>query len=167
MSLVLITGGSGLIGRALQIRLEEKGHDVAVLSRKGNKNRGKTSFAWDIERGEIDREALNNSEYIIHLAGANIGAKRWTRKRKREIRSSRIDSTHLLFANLDQQKNKLKAFISSSAIGYYGATNSDHIFSETDPPSSDFLGQICRDWEHAADQFPGGLSLLPGRTALS
>jgi len=167
MSHVLITGGSGLIGQALKIRLEEKGYEVALLSRGGKKVYHTECFAWDIARGEIDREALNSSDYIIHLAGANIGAKRWTSRRKREIRASRIDSTNLIFANLDKQGKKLKAFISSSAIGYYGAVSSEHIFTEADPPSDDFLGQTCRDWEHAADQISeSGIRTVKIRTGI-
>jgi len=167
MSRVLITGGSGLIGQALRIKLEEKGYEVALLGRRVSKNKSVANFTWDIARGDIDKEALNTSDYIIHLAGANIGAKRWTRKRKQEIRDSRIDSTNLLYANTDRQNTKLKAFISSSAIGYYGAINSEHIFNEADPPSDDFLGQICRDWEYAADQFTGaGIRTVKIRTGI-
>lgn len=167
MSRVLITGGSGLIGQDLRIRLEERGYKVALLSRSARKARQTKSFTWDIDKGEIDRDALNNSDYIIHLAGANIGALRWTRKRKQEIRSSRIDSIDLIFNNLDLQQKKLKAFISSSAIGYYGAINSEHIFNETDPPSGDFLGRTCKEWEDAADRFAeAGIRTVKIRTGI-
>jgi uncharacterized protein (TIGR01777 family) len=167
MSRVLITGGSGLIGQDLRIRLEEKGYEVAQLTRSARKDRQTISYAWDIDRGEIDRDALNNSDYIIHLAGANIGALRWTPKRKQEIRASRIDSIDLIFNNLDLQQKKLKAFISSSAIGYYGAINSEHIFNETDPPSGDFLGRTCKDWEDAADRFAeAGIRTVKIRTGI-
>lgn len=166
MARVLITGGSGLIGQALRIRLEEMGNEVVLLSRNGKKDRSNASFTWDIERGGIDKEALNESDYIIHLAGANIGAKRWTRKRKEEIRTSRIDSTNLIFSKLPAQK-KLKAFISASAIGYYGAISSEHIFTEADPPSDDFLGRTCRDWENVADQFmESGIRTVKIRTGI-
>lgn len=161
---VLITGGSGLIGQALRIRLEKEGYEVAFLSRKTKKY---NSFTWDIERGTIDREALIQSDYIIHLTGANIGARRWTNKRKKEIRSSRIDSTNLLYAHIEKQNKKPKAFISASAIGYYGAVTSKQIFTETDPPSSDFLGHICRGWEDAADQFTkSGIRTVKIRTGI-
>lgn len=153
MERVLITGGRGLIGQNLRIRLEEQGYEVVLLSRGGGKDLSKESLTWDIYRGEIDRDALNTCDYIIHLAGANMGALRWTRKRKKEILDSRIKSANLIFNNLDQQNRKLKAFISASAIGYYGAINSDHIFKEADPSSRDFLGQTCKLWEDAADQF--------------
>ena len=167
MARVLISGGSGLIGQVLRIRLEEKGYDVALLGRSSKKDHGTASFAWDITKGEIDTEALNNCDYIIHLAGANIGAKRWTPKRKQEIRVSRIDSANLLYANLDKQKTKLKAFISSSAIGYYGAISSEHVFKEADPPADDFLGRVCRDWEQAADQFKeSGIRTVKIRTGI-
>ncbi|MEA3460906.1 MAG: TIGR01777 family oxidoreductase [Bacteroidota bacterium] len=149
---VLITGGSGLIGQTLRIKLEEKGYEVILLSRN-KKIQDTASIAWDIDRNEIDREALNSCDYIIHLAGANIGAKRWTRKRKQEILDSRIKSAELIFHNIDLQNKKLKAFVSASAIGYYGAITSEHIYNEVDPPAGDFLGQTCEKWELAADRF--------------
>lgn len=167
VSKILITGGSGLIGQDLRIRLEEKGYEVALLTRSARKDRQTKAYAWNIDRGEIDRDALNNSDYIIHLAGANIGAKRWTRKRKQEIRASRIDSIGLIFNYLDPKQKKLKAFITASGIGYYGAVNSEHIFNEADPPSGDFLGRTCKDWEDAADRFAeAGIRTVKIRTGI-
>ena len=116
MSRVLITGGSGLIGQELRIRLEEKGYEVVLLRRRSKKVPQTKGGIWDVDRGEIDRKALNSSDFIIHLAGANIGAKRWTQKRKKEIRASRIETCHFLFDNLDRQNNKLRAFISASLL---------------------------------------------------
>ncbi len=131
MSSVLISGGSGLIGQHLCKKLQEHGYEVAILSRSSKPNTHTPSYFWDIDRNEIDREAINNCDFIIHLAGVNIGEKRWTTRRKQEILNSRVKSIDLIFNNLDK-KNKLKAFISASAIGYYGALTSEHIFTETD-----------------------------------
>jgi len=167
MSSVLISGGSGLVGRHLCKKLQETGYDVAILSRSPNPNTLPPSYSWDIDRNEIDREAINNCDFIIHLAGVNIGAKRWTTKRKQAILNSRIKSADLIFNNIDKQNNKLIAFISASAVGYYGALTSEKIFSETDSAASDFLGETCNLWEQAADRFTGiGIRTVKIRTGV-
>lgn len=153
METVLITGGSGLIGKRLAKKLEERGYNVSVLGRSRSKGLQFPHYHWDIDNNEIDEEAIASADYIIHLAGAGIGDKRWTSKRKQQIIDSRIKSATLLFDEVRKQNKKLKGFISSSAIGYYGAKTSDKIFVETDAPADDFLGQICLEWEQAADRF--------------
>lgn len=166
MSRVLISGGSGLVGRHLCKKLQEKGYEVAILSRSSKPDAQTPSYYWDIDRNEIDREAINNCDFIIHLAGVNIGEKRWTRNRKKEILNSRVKSIDLILNNLDK-KNKLKAFISSSAVGYYGALTSEHIFTEADDAATDFLGETCSLWEQAADRFTGiGIRTVKIRTGV-
>lgn len=150
---VLITGGTGLIGRELSKKLLHKGYEVAVLSRNKKKNAEIITYEWDPENREIEKDAIETSDYIIHLAGANISAKRWTKKRKQEIVESRVRTADLLFNKVKQTENKIKAFISASAINYYGTVTSDRIFSEDDPPASDFLGETCRRWEESAGKF--------------
>ncbi len=153
MSRVLIAGGTGLIGRHLSKSLQEHGYEVAILSRNRSNLSHIRSYSWDLNQNEIQIEALNNCDYIINLAGENIGAKRWTRKRKQEILESRTKSSKLIFDNLKKEKHKLRTFITASAIGYYGAETSDHIYRESDRSARDFLGQTCSKWEQAADQF--------------
>jgi len=166
MSNVLISGGSGLVGQHLCKSLQEKGYDVAILSRSSKPKTHTPSYYWDINRNDIDIEAINNCDFIIHLAGVNIGEKRWTRKRKIEILNSRVKSIDLIFKNLDK-KNKLKAVISASAVGYYGAHTTEKIFSETDSSSNDFLGETCSLWEQAADKFTGiGIRTVKIRTGV-
>ncbi len=152
-SRVLITGGTGLIGQQLGIRLQQRGYEVALLGRRKSSHSDTLFYTWNPDQNEIDRDAINSCDYIIHLAGANIGAKRWTKQRREEIISSRVKSIDLIFNNLSKSSPKLKAFISASATGYYGAITSEKIFSETDPPAGDFLGQVCEKWEDAADKF--------------
>jgi len=167
ISRVLITGGSGLIGQQLCNRLQQKGYEVALLGRSNSPYTNTLSYTWNLHRNEIDKDAINACDFIIHLAGTNIGAKRWTSKRKEDIISSRIKSIDLIFNNLNKNNSKLKAFISASAIGYYGAITSEHIFSETDPPANDFLGQVCEEWEQAADQFSSlGIRTVKLRTGV-
>ena len=153
MSRVLITGGSGLIGQSLGKSLQRAGHEVSILSRKGSPDSPIPSHFWDVEGQQISKELVNTCDYIVHLAGANMGGRRWTPARKKVIVNSRIKSAKLIYDHLDPVNSRLKAFITSSAIGYYGARTSDRIFIETDPPAEDFLGKTCRDWEAAADRF--------------
>jgi uncharacterized protein (TIGR01777 family) len=153
MATVLITGGSGLIGRNLSRRLQERGYEIAFLSRTTGKDQHIPTYIWDIDKSEIDAESIASADYIIHLSGTNIGAKRWTDKRRQQIVDSRVRSAELIFDAVKNQDKKLKAFISASATGYYGAVTSDEIFRESDQPGNDFLGRICREWEQVADRF--------------
>ena len=150
---VLITGGSGLIGRYLTSLLLSEGYKVSHLSRKSNQFGRVRVFRWDPEKGILDPNVFEGIDYIIHLAGANIGEKRWTKARKKEIISSRVDSAKLLLKVVRDNTIDLKGFISASAIGYYGSLTSEHIYTEEDPPAADFLGNTCREWEEEADRF--------------
>jgi uncharacterized protein (TIGR01777 family) len=167
MATVLISGGSGLIGKALTKKLLAKGYIVKLLSRRKTEVQNDCHFQWDIESQFIEKEAVANTDYIIHLAGENIGKKRWTSARKQEILKSRLQSTQLLFNAIKENNFPLKAFISASAIGYYGAVSSEHIFDETDENASDFLGKTCHLWENAVDQFQTlGIRTLKLRTGV-
>jgi uncharacterized protein (TIGR01777 family) len=150
---ILITGGSGLIGRYLTSVFLSEGYSVSHLSRNANHFGKVRVYRWDPEKRFIDNSALEGTDYIIHLAGANIGEKRWSKLRKDEIVRSRIESANLLYKAVNQNGKKIKAFISASAIGYYGSFTSEHIFTETDAPEKDFLGTTCKMWEDAADKF--------------
>jgi uncharacterized protein len=152
MEIVLITGGSGLIGHQLSKKLKERGYEVAFLSRKKKLLPGITVYNWDLKKHEIEKEAIELSDHIIHLAGANVSSKRWSKKRKKIIVESRTKSAELLFERV-KNTGHLKTFISSSAIGFYGTLTSDKIFTEADPPGHDFLAETCRLWEEAADKF--------------
>jgi uncharacterized protein (TIGR01777 family) len=164
---VLITGGSGLVGRYLTTLLLLKGYKVSHLSRTGKSPNNITVFRWDPENSYIDDGALTRADYLVHLAGANIGEKRWTEARKKEIVRSRVDSAKFLFEKIREDPVRLKAFISASAIGYYGSETSERIFTEDDPPGTDFLGSTCRQWEEAADLFAvGGTRTVKIRTGV-
>ena len=153
MATVLITGGTGLVGRHLCKRLQEKGYDVAVLSRTRKQEAAILTYTWDLDKKEIEKEAIDTADFIIHLAGANIGDKRWTAKRKQLIIDSRVKTGQLIFSKTKEQNKDLQVFISASAIGYYGTITSDKIFTETDPSSDDFLGDTCKQWEQMTDRF--------------
>jgi uncharacterized protein len=164
---VLITGGSGLIGSNLTSRLLNDGFNIVHLSRRSQNIRGVKTIVWDPEKGKIYGALPEKIDAVIHLAGASIGEKRWTESRKKEIISSRVDTARLLFRILQEQNNLPLAFITASAIGYYGSLTSDRIFSEDDEPADDFLGNTCRLWEEAADQFmANGVRTVKIRTAV-
>lgn len=147
---ILITGASGLIGKRLTEMLLKKGYQVAHLSRS-KKSGLVPSFVWDVEAGVIDTASLEGVETIIHLAGAGVADKRWSRSRKEEILESRLKSTQLLFDTLSKNPNQVKNFISASAIGYYGF-GQDEVFVEASPFGDDFLAKVTRAWEEEVDK---------------
>lgn len=150
MSRVLITGGTGLVGTRLSELLQERNHEVIILSRNPKE---KNEFKWDIANNYIDEKAFENLDYIIHLAGAGIADEKWTKKRKKIIIDSRVETANLVFRKINEKNVKLKGFISASGIGYYGAVTSSIIFTENDDAGNDFLGDVCEKWENAAHQF--------------
>ncbi len=153
MAQVLISGGTGLVGKALCEKLQAKGYDIAILSRSKKNNKTFKTYLWDPQNNQIDPKAIASSDYIIHLAGANIADKKWTTSRKKLILDSRVQSADLIFNEVKKQEKEMMAFISASAVGCYGAITSDKIFTEEDSFADDFLGHTCQKWEQAAEQF--------------
>jgi len=152
MNRVIVTGSSGLIGGILSEFLTNNNFEVIKLSRSKRHN-SKNTFIWGVDSNFIEKEALENIDYVIHLAGAGIADKRWTDKRKKEIIDSRVESTNLLFDKLNMSGTNLKAFISASATGYYGAVTNNNVYKEEDQPGNDFLADVCEKWETAALKF--------------
>ncbi|MGE5406096.1 MAG: TIGR01777 family oxidoreductase [Methanosarcina sp.] len=166
-SSVLITGGSGLIGKYLTSFLLAEGYSVSHLSRGSDQFGRVRVHRWDPAKKILDPVVLSSVDYIIHLAGANLGDGRWTANRKSEIISSRVDSARLLYDTVIQNDIKIKGFISASGISCYGTRTTDHIFTEEDPVADDFLGMVCRKWEEAADLFAlDGIRTVKIRTAV-
>lgn len=153
MEKVLITGGSGLIGEHLIPKLKADGFEVAILSRSRKGNPPVKTYLWVIEKQEIEEGAFDDVNHIIHLAGANLGEKRWSEKRKQLLVDSRAKTAGFLFQKFNETGKKLKTYVSASAIGYYGSITSEKIFSEDDPAADDFLGKLCSEWEKSADLF--------------
>lgn len=158
MATILITGGTGMIGKTLSAALLNKGYDVIVLTRNLNKVKSKNEkekidyAEWDPEKQIIDENAISKSDHIIHLSGANVGEKRWTKRRKKEILISRIDSSNLIVESLKRIPNHIKTVVSASAIGYYGPDrNKNPGFTETDNSFTDFLGNTCKQWEESME----------------
>ena len=153
MEKVLVIGGTGLVGKTLCSKLEQKGYEVSILSRSKNLVNSSSICYWNPNNNEIDIESLKSVDYIINLAGANISSQRWTKKRKKLIIDSRINPGLLILKTLKDKKIKIKAYISASAIGFYGAETSDKIFIENDLPADDFLGKVCQEWENTTSRF--------------
>lgn len=167
MKTVLISGGTGVVGARLSHQLKEKGYDVNILSRSENSDSIFKTYIWDTNKNYIDPKSIANADYIVHLAGAGIADKRWTDERKRIIIDSRVDSANLLFNAVKSNPNKVKAFISASGVGNYGAITTEHIFIESDPSHNDFLGKTCAVWEASADQFEAlGMRTVKIRTGM-
>lgn len=155
MRRVLIAGGTGFVGKQLIDFLVGKGYSIHVLTRKpmANPLENICFFRWDIERQYIDKKAFEGVEILINLTGANIGEKRWTNDRKKEIIDSRIKSINLLYQYISENKFNINTFISSSAVGFYGAVTTDKTFAETSESGNDFLASVCQKWENAALEF--------------
>ena len=165
---VLLTGGTGFIGKHLTDVLIENGFTVSVLSRSSRKNTSSiTYYKWNLKDDFIEKDAILNADYVIHLAGEGIVEKRWTKRRKKAILDSRVKPIDLIFSILKENNKTLDAFISASAVGIYGAVTSQEICTENTPPANDFLGMTCQKWEAAADQITSlGIRTVKIRTGI-
>lgn len=173
MSTVLITGGTGMIGKHLTKMLLNKGYEVIVLSRNPssvNSHLSSLSYAeWNIENQTIDATAISKADYIIHLAGASVAEKRWTAKRKKEIIESRTQSSALIVKALKEIPNHVKAVVSISAIGWYGADTKEslqHGFNEDANADTEFLGITCKAWEESIEPVALNKRLVKLRTGI-
>lgn len=165
---ILITGGSGFVGKHLTQLLIDSGYTVSILSRSKKVDTVNIFYyTWDIRNGVIEEDAVLKADYVIHLAGANIAEKRWTEARKEVIINSREESAKLILSVVKKYDKKLEAFISASGIGIYGAVNGEAVCTESTRPANDFLGVTCQKWEAAADKFEQlGIRTVKVRTGL-
>lgn len=152
MAKVLITGGSGLVGRSLSKLLTDSGHEVVHLSRTVSGAETYKTYKWDLDRMELDPDALHQVDHIVHLAGAGVADKKWTDQRKKLILDSRVESLKLLHQSIKDHQVKLRSFISASAIGYYGSDTGDTNLKEDAPAGNDFLAAVVKAWEAEADK---------------
>jgi hypothetical protein len=154
---IVITGGSGFIGRRLVARLLEQGDQVLVLTRRLEQARrilGESPnlklLPYDPYQPQAWAAALEGYEGIVNLAGEPLASSRWTETKKKEIRRSRVETTQALVQALASLNQKPQVMISSSAVGYYGSHPAGELLTETDPPAQDFLAGVCQAWEAAA-----------------
>lgn len=152
---VLITGGSGLIGKALTKRLLTEGHEVNILTRKVTNKTDAKEFFWNSQ--SVDSKAFEGVEVLVHLAGAGIADKKWTSERKQEIINSRVKSIELIGEKY--AGSSLRAIIGGSAIGYYGGDSGETQNNENSPHGNDFMAECCVKWEKAEEDFAKKLNL--------
>ena len=157
---IAITGSSGLIGAALVGFLKSEGHTVQRLVRRAPI--APDEVQWDPKTGFVDLEPLRGVDAVIHLAGAGVGDKRWSKKYKAEILNSRLLGTTAIANAVNELKPQV--FISSSAIGWYGESGNRAVV-ESDRVGDDFLAAVCREWEGAAD-IATGVRTVKLRTGL-
>lgn len=154
---VLITGATGMVGQALTRSLLQQGYLVIAYTRQLKKAHAcfaphpALSFAhWDPAAGQLDKEALQKADHMVHLAGEGVADQRWTAARKEAIRNSRVQSGLLLTQALRETGHRPQSFIGASAIGWYGPDEGASTvlpFTESAPSDSSFLGATCSDWE--------------------
>ncbi len=160
MQTIGITGGTGFIGKHLARLLTGNGYRTVIFTRDMHKVKGSDSIGysyWNPSEKKADLTYIKELDGIVHLAGAGIADKRWTKKRKELIVRSRVESTQFLIKCLQEHAPRCKTLVAASAIGYYGQDKDrkeDRPFRENAPPGSDFLADTCRQWEAAS--LPGG-----------
>lgn len=151
MSVIIIAGGTGLLGMHMSEILADQGYVVRHLSRTRNLNAKFPAYAWNIKKQTIDEDVFQDADYVINLAGANLADKRWTNAQKRNIIESRTHSTKLLRDTFERINLKPKAYISASAIGIYGDRR-DEWLSENSKNGSGFVPEVVIKWEDAAKE---------------
>lgn len=146
---ILITGGSGFVGKKLIRKLKESGHNTLILTRNGNSlNSAKDKLFWNncyqLQNPQIIPEQL---DLVINLMGENLSAKRWTETQKKELRDSRIISSRELQKQLKELKKMPKRWIQASAIGIYPKNTEDTYNEDSPQTGNDFLATLCKEWE--------------------
>ncbi len=145
---VLISGASGVIGRALTPLLTTGGHDVWRLVRR-KADLTKKEIYWNPEQGILDLSSAPHFDGVIHLAGEYIGLHRWSAQKKQRVINSRVQGTDLLINRLAAREKRPAVFLCASANGYYGS-NSRHNINEQTPAGSNFIAEVCKNWEQSA-----------------
>ncbi|UTW63542.1 TIGR01777 family oxidoreductase [bacterium SCSIO 12741] len=147
MAKILISGGTGMVGRRLTALLLKAGYEVNNLSRSGSAPQGATGFRWNYPTGEIDEKAFEGVSKVIHLAGAPVADGLWTASRKKILTESRLKTGELLVKTSLKLGISLDQFITASGIAYYGFEPDNHSYTEEDPVGPGYLGELARQWE--------------------
>lgn len=148
---ILITGATGLVGTKIISALQKAGHTVSILSRKETSIPAVKTYIWDVYQDKIDANCMTGIDTIIHLAGENIAAKKWTPKRKQQIIDSRVLSTQLLYKTIKETNASIETIVSASAVGYYGDCG-EEILTEDTASGYGFMADCCNQWEHVVDK---------------
>jgi uncharacterized protein (TIGR01777 family) len=152
---IVVTGGTGTIGRRLVYHLLQFGHVVTVVSRQPYKPANlpaKIIFAsWDGKTTEGWGSLVDGADAVVNLAGAGIADETWTDARKKEIEESRVNAGQAVVEAIRAASARPKVLIQASAVGYYGVQNNDKVITEDHPPANDFLGRTCQAWEASTE----------------
>ena len=167
---VLITGGTGLVGKALAMELVGRGHDVTLLSRDPEKAIGLPDGVrierWDAHTADGWGSLADGAGAIVNLSGENIAAGRWTHERKRRIRESRLNAGQAVVRAIETVPNKPGVVVQASGIGIYGDCGDEEVTEET-PAGHDFLAQFAIEWEHSTSRLQNlGVRWLAIRTGV-
>lgn len=144
---ILITGATGLVGKALQKSFAEKGYEVIIASR--GEPKGDNYVQWNIEDGFAEPERLDGLDAVVHLAGENVSGLRWTDEKKKAIRDSRVLGTRTLVKALSELKNRPKVLVAASATGFYGERGDEEL-TESSTAGDTFLAEVAKEWEGEA-----------------
>ncbi|MDQ3918206.1 MAG: NAD-dependent epimerase/dehydratase family protein, partial [Acidobacteriota bacterium] len=148
---VIVTGSTGLVGRALVRSLLSDGREVTRLVRGGAQEfraPGTKAVQWGPEKGAVSAAELEGHDAAVHLAGDPIAEGRWDDEKKRRIRESRVKGTRLLAETLAGLSVKPRVLVSASATGFYGDRGEEVLYEES-ASGEDFLSEVCREWEKA------------------
>ncbi|HYO63127.1 MAG TPA: TIGR01777 family oxidoreductase [Pyrinomonadaceae bacterium] len=147
---IVVSGATGLVGSSLVPSLVADGHEVTRLVRRSSEGAGGgvRDVLWNPAEGRLDAGEVEGHDAFVHLAGENV-AERWTPEKKRRIKESRTKGTRLMAETIASLKERPRAFVSASAVGFYGADRGETLLDEASGPGSDFLADVCREWEAA------------------
>jgi uncharacterized protein (TIGR01777 family) len=160
---VLISGASGLVGSEVARQLKAAGHEAIKLVRR--KASASDEIEWNPATGAFPADLMDTIDAVVNMAGATTGKIPWTSKYKREIVSSRLDSTRTLVNAMASAKNPPKVFVSGSASGFYGDSG-DKILDETSPKGTGFLSDLANEWEQEALKAPKNVRVVLARTTM-
>ncbi|MFO0658750.1 MAG: TIGR01777 family oxidoreductase [Polyangiaceae bacterium] len=168
MKTILVSGGTGFIGKKLVRALLARGDRVWVLTRSGSEKKvpeGATALVWDATSIGPWASKLNETDVVVHLAGEPVIGARWSDSQKQKIRDSRVVSTRLLVEAIRNATQRPHAFVCASAVGYYGDRDPNEVIDEESKPGTGFLADVVKAWEHEAAQ-AGELGIREARVRI-
>jgi len=166
MAKILISGGSGLIGKAITKKLLALGHIVVWTGRKSGHWEKVKIYQADWRKGQLEAGVMEGVTHFILLAGAGVMDARWTAAYKEEILLSRVKTIELLAAECQRSGNWPEVLVGASATGLYGTGKSEDVITENTKAASDYLGTVCQQWEAAYQAFPASVRLVKPRISI-
>lgn len=166
MAKILISGGSGLIGKAITRKLLAQGHEVVWTGRKTGQWQGVKIYGADWRKMTLEEGAVTNVTHVILLAGAGVMDARWTSAYKQEILLSRVKTIELIAQSFKKAGHWPEVVVGASATGFYGTLKRNGEMTETSAPGKDYLSDVCAQWENAYQHFPESVRLVKPRISI-